>query len=178
METALPAFSPDERQTLRRLVAEGKTRAEVAEALGRPVTSVVRLYHAARAPQATTHANSVRVGLTDAELEALDLLAGERGVTKNAVLRGALRQAAGMVEIDKAVVAALRDVRNEIAAIGRNLNQLAELGNSGRLKWNARDSRTLAQSLSAADAARAAATRVIEAARVRANVLPWPEEEA
>ena len=171
-------FSPEDRQRLRRLVAEGKSREEVAAALGRPVNAVVRLYLAARAPQATTRAHSVRVGLTDAEIEALDLLAKARGVTKNAALRGALRQAAGMVEVDREVVAALRDVRNEIAAIGRNLNQLAELGNSGRLKWNAGDGRVIAQSLAAADAARAAATRVIEAARVRANVLPWPEDEA
>lgn len=157
-------------------MAEGKSRGEVAAALGRTIAAVARLYEAARQPEATTRGHTVTVRLTTAEVEALQALAEARGASKNAVLRSALRQSAAMVEIDREVIAALRDVRNQIAAIGRNLNQLTELANSGRLKWNPGDARTIAKALAAADLATGAATRVIDAARAKANVLPWAED--
>ncbi|MBI1219986.1 MAG: ribbon-helix-helix protein, CopG family [Rhodobacteraceae bacterium] len=173
----MAAFSSEERQALRRLVAEGKSRDEVAAALGRSGPAVARLYQAARQPEATTRGHTVTVRLTTAEMEALQALAAERGRSKNAVMRSALRQGAAMVEIDREVIAALRDVRNQIAAIGRNLNQLTELANADRLKGNPGDARTIAKALAAADLATGAATRVIEAARAKVNILPWDEGE-
>ena len=44
------------------------------------------------------------------------------------------------VEID-----ALADLRRELNAIGKNLNQMVTLAQSGRLNWNQRDARLVEQ---------------------------------
>jgi Na+/phosphate symporter len=56
-----------------------------------------------------------------------------------------MRLAVGALDLRVEEIEALAQSRRELVAVGRNLNQMTQLANSGRLKWNARDGKTVAQ---------------------------------
>jgi outer membrane murein-binding lipoprotein Lpp len=95
----------------------------------------------------------VRLLLSDEELVELRRLAGERGISVQRMLvddalagtsgkAGSGRRALGR-KVDE-LLPALREVRAEVAHVGRNINQLAEAANAARYSRQGLDGDALA----------------------------------
>jgi type IV secretion system T-DNA border endonuclease VirD1 len=75
---------------------------------------------------------TVSVRLTEAELAELDAQIARLGLNRNRALRIAARRIGGFLEVDAAVVAALRDAVRQLGGIARNVNQIAKAANRTR----------------------------------------------
>lgn len=107
-----------------------------------------------RRPRADKPRNrQVRLLLSDEELLELRRLAGERGISVQRMLvddalagpsakPGSARRALGR-KVDE-LLPALREVRAEVAHVGRNVNQLAEAANAARYSRQGLDGDLLA----------------------------------
>ena len=69
-------------------------------------------------------------------MEAKNLTISEGG-------RRLVRASLGLIDLDREEINALHLLRKELNAIGININQLTTLAQSGRLNWNAGDSRKM-----------------------------------
>lgn len=152
---------------IHRLVAEGVNDGEIAERVGRSRQAVSKVRRQKLSPNTTTRGEVINVRVTREEYEAFRALVEREGLTASDGMRRLMRLAVGALELRAEEIEALGEARRELTAVGRNLNQLAQLGQSGRLKWNARDGATLVRvEARVADLAEAL-TRFVNVARRR-----------
>jgi type IV secretion system T-DNA border endonuclease VirD1 len=72
---------------------------------------------------------TLSVRLTEAELAEFDAQIAGLGLNRNRALRIAARRIGGVLEIDVAVVEALRDINRQLAGVATNVNQIAHAAN-------------------------------------------------
>jgi type IV secretion system T-DNA border endonuclease VirD1 len=72
---------------------------------------------------------TLSVRLTEAELAEFDAQIAGLGLNRNRALRIAARRISGFLEVDAAVVEALRDLNRQLAGVATNVNQIAHAAN-------------------------------------------------
>lgn len=72
---------------------------------------------------------TLSVRLTEAELAEFDAQIEGLGLNRNRALRIAARRIGGFLEVDAAVVEALRDINRQLAGVATNVNQIAHAAN-------------------------------------------------
>lgn len=150
-----------------RLVAEGMTDGEIAGQVGRSRQAVSRVRRQKHSPHTTTRGEVLNVRVTREEYEAFRALVAREGLTASDGMRRLMRLAVGALELRAEEIEALGEARRELTAVGRNLNQLTQLAQSGRLRWNARDGATLARLETRVGDLAEALTRFVNVARRR-----------
>lgn len=138
-----PRLTAKEIAEIQRLVSEGWKDGEIAKRLGRSRQAVSRIRHQAVPRHTTTDGEVIHVRVTKEEHEAFRALVDAEGLTPSDGVRRLMRHAVGALDLRSEEIDALAQTRRELVAAGRNLNQLTQLANSGRLKWNARDAKTV-----------------------------------
>ncbi|MEO8244752.1 MAG: DUF6290 family protein [bacterium] len=120
--------------------AAGESVSQVAASLGRSRQSLARIKGALDRRSARRLDVTVTVRLTEDERAAFQMVAKANGLTVSEAIRHLVKQASGLLALQADEVSALAAARRELSSIGTNLNQLARLGASGKLKWNPGDS--------------------------------------
>ena len=105
--------------------------------------------------------------MTREEYDAFRALVEREGLTPSDGMRRLIRLAVGALDLRREEIEALAASRRELVAVGRNLNQLTQLGQSGRLTWGARDGATLARVEARVAELAEALTRFVNVARRR-----------
>ena len=160
-------LTPNEIARILRLVADGASDGDIADRLGRSRQAVSKVRRQGHAPDTTTRGEVLHVRVTREEAAAFRALMEQQGLTPSDGLRRLMRLAVGALDVRSAEIEALAASRRELTAVGRNLNQLTQLAQSGRLSWGARDGATLARlEARVADLAEAL-TRFVNVARRR-----------
>jgi hypothetical protein len=131
--------------------AAGESVSQVAASLGRSRQSLARIKGALDRRSARRLDVTVTVRLTEDERAAFQEVAKAKGLTVSEAIRHLVKQASGLLALQADEMAALAAARRELSAIGTNLNQLARLGASGKLKWNPGDSALLRKVLTSVD---------------------------
>lgn len=140
-----PRLSVKEIAEINRLVGDGLKDAEIARRVGRSRQAVSRVRHQKVSANTTTQGEVIRTRVTKEEYQAFKALVEREGLTPSDGVRRLMRLAIGALDLRTEEIEALAQARREVVAVGRNLNQMTQLANSGRLKWNARDGKTVAQ---------------------------------
>ena len=144
-------LSYTERTAAQARLAAGESVAQVAAALGRSRQSLARI-KAAMDRRTTGRLDvTLTVRLSLEERAALQAAAEAHGLTVSEAMRHLVRQASGLLALRSDEQEALAAARRELSSVGTNLNQLARLGASGRLKWNPGDSDLLRKVLGRVD---------------------------
>ncbi|WP_417725776.1 hypothetical protein [Salipiger sp.] len=130
---------------INRLLGEGLPDAEIARHTGRSRQTVARVRNRTASSHTTTQGAVIGTRVTAEEYAAFKALVEAEGLTPSDGIRRLMRLAVGALELRAEEIEALARSRRELVAVGRNLNQMTQLANSGRLRWNARDGRTVAQ---------------------------------
>lgn len=95
-----------------------------------------------RPGQPSADSARVTIRLTPSERAELDALARRLGLSRAALGRRVLRRAAGYLEPEPDLVAAVQDLSRQIKAVGGNLNQIAaHLNREARLQGRAAPNR-------------------------------------
>lgn len=87
----------------------------------------------------------VRTRLTREEHAAFKEKVAALDLTISDGLRRLVRHSLGVLDMREAEIDALAELRRELNAIGKNLNQMVTLAQAGRLKWSHRDARLVEQ---------------------------------
>lgn len=124
---------------IKRLITEGWSDREIAAKTGRSRQSVNKLRHQESPRNVTTHGRTITVRLTAEEYEGYRDFVKGRGLTVSDGVRRLIRLALGALDLQREEVEAIAAARRELAAVGRNLNQLTKLAQAGRLRWNRGD---------------------------------------
>ena len=119
--------------------AAGESVAAVAASLGRSRQSLARIKGAMDRHQARRLDVKLNIRVTQGERAAFQAVAEASGLTVSEAVRHLVKQASGLLVLQADELAAISAARRELAAVGNNLNQLARLGASGKLKWNPGD---------------------------------------
>ena len=130
---------------VQRLLREGLTDAEVAIKASCARQTVTRIRTDGIATDRTTKGRVFQVRVSQKEAEAFEALLAEQDMTASEVLRRMIRMAEGVVDFRAAEVAELHQASTQLNAMARNLVQMLQLGHVGKLRWNARDSKLVAQ---------------------------------
>ncbi|MBE9639264.1 helix-turn-helix domain-containing protein [Salipiger mangrovisoli] len=130
---------------INRLLGEGYPDAEIARRCGRSRQTVARVRNQAASSHTTTDGAVIGTRVSVEEYAAFKALMEAEGLTPSDGMRRLMRLAVGALDLRVEEIEALAQSRRELVAVGRNLNQMTQLANSGRLKWNARDGKTVAQ---------------------------------
>lgn len=129
----------------------GESVAAVAASLGRPRQSLSRLKGAMDRHQARRLDVKLNIRVTQGERAAFQTVAEAHGLTVSEAIRHLVKQASGLLALQADELTAISDARRELAAVGRNLNQLARLGASGKLGWKSGDTGLLRRVASRVD---------------------------
>lgn len=130
---------------VQRLLREGQTDTEVAAKAGCARQTVARIRTDGIATDRTTKGRVLQVRVSQKEAEAFETLLAEQNMTASEVLRRMIRMAEGVVDFRGAEVAELHQASTQLNAMARNLVQMLQLGHVGKLRWNARDNKLVAQ---------------------------------
>ncbi|WP_226561863.1 helix-turn-helix domain-containing protein [Salipiger thiooxidans] len=130
---------------INRLVGEGLPDAEIARHTGRSRQTVARVRNQTVSSHTTTDGAVISTRVTREEYAAFKALMEAEGLTSSDGIRRLMRLAVGALDLRVEEIEALAQSRRELVAVGRNLNQITQLANAGRLKWNVRDGKTVAQ---------------------------------
>jgi hypothetical protein len=125
--------------------------AQVALALGRSRQSLARIKAAMDRQSIGRLDVTLTVRLALEERAALQTAAEAHDLTVSEAIRHLVRQASGLLALRSDEQEALAAARRDLSSIGTNLNQLARLGASGKLKWNPGDSALLRKVLGRVD---------------------------
>tara|TARA_B100000378_G_scaffold223803_1_gene187397 strand:+ start:103 stop:627 length:525 start_codon:yes stop_codon:yes gene_type:complete len=136
-------LSVTERAEIAKLISEGLGDAEIGKRIGRHRSTITkfRLQRAAR--NVTTEGKSVNFRLSSEEHRAFKEAMEAKNLTISEGGRRLVRASLGLIDLDREEINALHLLRKELNAIGININQLTTLAQSGRLNWNAGDSRKM-----------------------------------
>jgi hypothetical protein len=130
-------LTPAERETALAELKAGGTVTGVAAAMsvGRDTVRKVR-DSAVRSDRAVTSAaQPIAARVSPAEMQAFDAVIGRAGYrSRSEGLRALVRMSAGFLELSREENAELDALTVELGKIGVNINQIARLANSGRLK--------------------------------------------
>ena len=159
-------LSHETKDEIRRLAGTGLTDAEIAGHCGCARQTVSRVRRSAAAPDRTTKGRILQVRVSQREAEAFEAVLRAHGMTASEALRRMIRMAEGVVDFRAEEVAALHQSGNQLNAMARNLVQMLQLAHSGRLKWNARDAKLVAQLADRTEEV-ARATQALKAAALR-----------
>jgi hypothetical protein len=140
-----PRLTHKEIAEINRLVAEGLKDGKIASRVGRSRQAVSRIRHKGTSAHTTTGGDVVHIRVSKEELQAFKTVVEAQGLTPSDGVRRLMRLAVGALDLRAEEIDALAESRRELVAVGRNLNQMTHLANAGRLKWNARDGKTVAQ---------------------------------
>tara|TARA_Y100000815_G_scaffold187476_1_gene171116 strand:+ start:1090 stop:1626 length:537 start_codon:yes stop_codon:yes gene_type:complete len=160
-------LTPNEISEIHRLVAEGARDGDIADRIGRSRQAVSKVRRLGHAPNTTTRGEVLHVRVTREEYDAFRALVEREGLTPSDGMRRLIRLAVGALDLRREEIEALAASRRELVAVGRNLNQLTQLGQSGRLTWGARDGATLARVEARVAELAEALTRFVNVARRR-----------
>lgn len=130
---------------VQRLLREGLTDAEAAAKAGCARQTVARIRTDGIATDRTTKGRVFQVRVSQREADAFEVLLSEHDMTASEVLRRMIRMAEGVVDFRAEEVAGLHQASTQLNAMARNLVQILQLGHVGKLRWNARDSKLVAQ---------------------------------
>ena len=173
-----PKITAAERDEAKRLKASGLSIGAIAKRLGRHRTSVARALARGASRNTTSGGKRLQVLLSDEEFEAFRARACRHGLTLSDAGRRLVRHSEDVLDWPKDRIAAVDMLRREVNAIGVNVNQMAQLAQSGRLVWNARDAATMARLSAKLDAVTEEMIRVVSIARTRGFAAAvWDEEE-
>lgn len=128
---------------IQRLVSLGLADGDIATKLGRHRSSVARVRLNQRSRGKTTSGKMIQVRISEEEDQAFQAEVDRLGLTRSEAGRRLLRNGLGILDIAHEEVAALHELRRELNAVGKNVNQLTALAHSGRLKWNVRDAQLM-----------------------------------
>lgn len=155
-----------EKQTILRFSQSGLKDAEVALKAGCSRQTVARLRKEGIVTDRTTKGRVYQVRVSKREADAFDELLRQQDMSASEMLRRMIRLAEGVVDFRAEEVAALHQSSNQLNALARNLVQMLQLAHVGKLKWNARDSRLVAQLADRTEQV-ARATQSLKAAAMR-----------
>jgi hypothetical protein len=113
--------------------------AAIAASLGRSRQTLSRIKGGLDRGQARRLSVKLNIRVTEGEHAAFRAVAEVRGLTVSEAARHLVRQANDLLAIQSEELQAIAAARQDLAAVGNNLNQTARLGAVGRLTWNARD---------------------------------------
>ena len=120
----------------------------------------------------------LQILLSDEEFTVFRARATSHGLTMSDAGRRLVRHSEDVLDWPQERIAAIDRLRREVNAIGVNVNQMAQLAQSGRLVWNARDSATMACLGAKLDAVTEEMIRVVSIARTRGFASAvWDEED-
>ena len=159
-------LSREVKETIWRLAGTGLTDAVIAEKCGCARQTVSRVRAAGSAPDRTTKGRILQVRISRKEAEAFEEVLLAQGMTASEALRRMIRTAEGVVDFRAEEVAALHQSGNQLNAMARNLVQLLHLARAGKLKWNARDGKLVAELADRTEEV-ARATQALKAAAMR-----------
>lgn len=117
----------------------GESMAAIARDCGVGRALVRRLRQEVLPGDTTSAGVVIHVRVSREEARAFAALCAREGVTRSARLRDLMRAATGFTTLDAETLAEMQAARREIAAIGRNLNQIARAANSGRTVLRGRE---------------------------------------
>ena len=173
-----PKITAAERVEAQRLLASGLSVGEIARRLGRHRTSIARCLARTTSRNTTSGGKRLQILLSDDEFAAFRGRATAHGLTLSDAGRRLVRHSEDVLDWPKERIAAVDRLRREVNAIGVNVNQMAQLAQSGRLVWNARDSATMARLEAKLDAVIEEMIRVVSIARMRGFASAvWDEED-
>ena len=124
-------------------LSAGESVAAIAASLGRSRQSLARIKGAMDRHTAGRLDVKLNIRVTAAERAAFQAVAKASSLTVSEAVRHLVKQAGGLLAIHADELAAILSARRELAAVGNNLNQLARLGASGKLKWTPGDTATV-----------------------------------
>ena len=163
----MPKRLPHEtKQDIWRLAGMGLTDAAIAQKCGCARQTVSRVRAGEGAPDRTTKGRILQVRVSQREADAFAALLREQSMTASEALRRMIRMAGGVVDFRAEEIAALHQSGNQLNAMARNLVQMLQLARAGRLTWNARDSKLVAQLVDRTEEV-ARATQALKAAAMR-----------
>jgi predicted DNA-binding protein (UPF0251 family) len=165
-----PALSRAEIEAINAQIVAGLSNAEIARQTGRSKQTIARVRAGAVRRAVTTHGKTINVRVTEDEFQAIRTVADREGLTVSASLRRLVRQATDRLDVHGDELVELAEARRELAAVGRNLNNLTKFAASGRLKWNARDGATLENVAARVDHLSEAIVHLVNAARRKAPI--------
>lgn len=130
-------ISPEERARIVQALKDGGTVASVAEAFSRK-PEAIRAVKNRELPEAKRGPKSNLLGfrLTQAEIGKLEAGMAMSGLkSRSEYVRMLIRSAAGDLALAPEDQGAIEELRDELAKIGTNINQLARAGNFGKAKF-------------------------------------------
>ena len=130
-------LTPAERETALAELKAGGTVTGVAAAMGVGRDTVRKVRDSAVRPDraVTSAAQPIAARISPAEMQAFDAVIGRAGYrSRSEGLRALIRMSAGFLELSREENAELDGLTAELGKIGVNVNQIARLANSGRLK--------------------------------------------
>jgi hypothetical protein len=161
-----------------RLLGERFSDAAIARCTGRSRQTVARVRRQSASPHTTTEGAVIGTRVTAEEYTAFKALMEAEGLTPSDGMRRLMRLAVGALDLRAEEIEALAQSRRELVAVGRNLNQMTQLANAGRLKWNVRDGKAVAQLDARVSDLTEALTTFINVARRRTLVeVAFPGED-
>ena len=167
-----------EHREAKRLSSAGLSVGEIARQMGRHRMSIARCLAQTTSRNTTSAGKRLQILLSDEEFAAFRARATAHGLTLSDAGRRLVRHSEDVLDWPKERIAAVDRLRREVNAIGVNVNQMAQLAQSGRLVWNARDSTTLARLEAKLDAVTEEMIRVVSIARTRGFASAvWDEED-
>lgn len=132
-------ISPEERARIVQALKDGGAVTSVAEAFSRK-PEAIRAVRNRELPEAKMGPKSNYLGcrLSPAEIGKLEAGMGLAGITSRSdYVRMLIRSASGDLALAPEDKSAIADLRDEVAKIGTNINQLARAGNFGKAKFTA-----------------------------------------
>ena len=132
-----------EKVEILRYLSEGKTPSEIGKIVGRDRTTISKIRDGKGGKNVTTGGKIIHIRVSDEEYAAFKSQIAARKLTASEAGRRLVRSALGVLDLSREEIGALHTLRKELNAIGINLNQMTQLGNSGRLKWNERDAKLM-----------------------------------
>lgn len=138
-------LTPKERLEIQAGVARGETDGAIAKRLGRHRSTITKARSLAQPRARTSDGSVVRTRLAREEHAAFKEKMTALDLTISDGLRRLVRHSLGVLDLRDEEIEALAELRRELNAIGKNLNQMVTLAQAGRLKWNQGDARLVEQ---------------------------------
>ena len=137
----LKSFATKQKKEASNMLLEGASAKDVAAKFGVHVSTIYGLRksmgHGHTRPDRASHVVNLR--LSDDEFGALDAFVSDAGFkNRTAALRSLIRAATGFLEMKRSDFEDLSEIRSELKAQGRNLNQLALALNKSAFRGGAK----------------------------------------